>query len=135
MTDRPQILQTKEETHGDFKINARVSVGLKAVIANNYSGDSRVTINECLDLICTKLARITAGNALAAEHWEDIIGYCQLALEECARHEDVSLNTTTEADLLAGIEGLTPPRAPTPGELKARAAREARGAPIDKLEW
>lgn len=85
MTDRPQILANREQTHGDFRVTAAVSTTLHDTIVGSWVGETPATIMECLSMTCTKLGRITAGNALAREHWEDIIGYAQLALEECDR--------------------------------------------------
>lgn len=38
---------------------------------------------EALEMICTKIARILAGNARESDHWSDIAGYAELGREVC----------------------------------------------------
>lgn len=82
------LLNKKEVTHGDYSEASEISVQLKNVIQNAVfrrakRGAPNLTSRqrESLDMICTKMARIIAGDPSAAEHWEDIVGYANLILE------------------------------------------------------
>lgn len=73
-------------THGNFADNAVVSqcfknIARKALDQSHWTGLSYVD-RESIDNIALKLSRIISGHS-RREHWEDIIGYAQLALEAC----------------------------------------------------
>ena len=73
------ILNERENTHGDFRETARVAQALKRVIIHARQGrqlDSSAA--EALDLIATKIARILCGNANEPDHWVDLSGYSML---------------------------------------------------------
>ena len=71
------ILQKKQETHGEYYENASVAQALKAHMRPHLVGAS-VDIRESVDLICTKLGRICAGDPTYKDHWDDIAGYARL---------------------------------------------------------
>ncbi len=85
---RPKLLQKREKTHGSFAENARISQELKDIFdreldtSANYNDYGDVQC-EVLDMIALKLSRILSGKANRKEHWEDIAGYAQLAIEVC----------------------------------------------------
>ena len=78
------LIERRAQTHGDFTRNAEVSQTLKDVLGH-HSPEHRLEYTErqreCLDLICTKLSRITSGQASFKDHWDDIAGYAKLAVE------------------------------------------------------
>ncbi len=91
MTDRDPLLQEREKTHGDFKINALIAQELKAVfrgmlgtasLPTHYQTMSCVH-REALDMIALKLSRILSGQANFKDHWDDIAGYAKLGAEAC----------------------------------------------------
>ena len=71
------ILATKEKSHGDYKLNAYIAQQLKDIIEPSTT-TMDATIKEALDLICTKLGRICAGDPTYKDHWDDIAGYARL---------------------------------------------------------
>ncbi|UZA19178.1 DUF6378 domain-containing protein [Moraxella bovis] len=77
-----EVLNQRATTHGMFSSNARISQLLKNIIA---SGDNYAELSmehrEALDMILHKVARIVNGNCHEKDHWIDIIGYTQLALD------------------------------------------------------
>lgn len=87
---RSKLLQEREKTHGSFADNARISQELKDIFDreldasadNNDYGDIQC---EALDMIVVKLSRILSGGSDRKEHWEDIVGYAQLAMEACSK--------------------------------------------------
>lgn len=77
-----ELLAEREKTHGDFKDTARISLELKRVIHSNERVIFSDVQLESLDLICTKLARIMSGDHNAVQHWEDVVGYAQLVVND-----------------------------------------------------
>jgi len=80
---RRKILDEREKTHGDFSETAEIAQGLKYIIDENSEKVSSQAQREALEMICTKIARILAGNAKEADHWKDIAGYAELGMEAC----------------------------------------------------
>lgn len=78
------ITDIREKTHGDYKDTAMVAQGLKVVLRAT-PGWARLTHRqrESLEMIATKIARVTCGNANEPDHWIDIAGYAHL----CAKGE------------------------------------------------
>ena len=77
MSKVDEILKNRDEIHGDFQKVAQTAQELKSVIAS-AENNLPLDMNESLDLICTKIARITNGNYNEVDHWLDIAGYAQL---------------------------------------------------------
>jgi len=77
MSKVDEILKNRDSIHGDFQKGAQTAQLLKAVI---YDSENHLPLdmNESLDLICTKIARIVNGNYNEIDHWLDIAGYAQL---------------------------------------------------------
>lgn len=79
----PAIITERQKTHGEFTINADAAQWLKKVIAN-YSGTKLSSVQaEVLEMICTKIGRILAGDPNFRDHWDDIAGYAKLAADRC----------------------------------------------------
>ena len=76
-----QILTERHATHGDFKDNARIAQRLRKAIAHNTAHLSDVQA-EAINAILGKLARVCAGNGAFLDHWQDIIGYSQLVIND-----------------------------------------------------
>lgn len=76
------VLHQRNETHGRFYNNARISQQLKAVI---HSQDTWLhqdfEVREALDMICSKVSRILSGKHNELDNWTDIVGYATLARE------------------------------------------------------
>ncbi len=78
------LLEEREKTHGSFKMNSEISQAFKFLLKNQPTWlKLEVEQKEALDLICTKLGRIMAGDANCADHWNDIAGYATLAAKAC----------------------------------------------------
>lgn len=76
-----EILEEREKTHGPYTITAAVSQSIKAAL--HLSPANRPYIaRESLDMIAGKMARIVSGNWREIDHWQDIIGYAQLVIDE-----------------------------------------------------
>lgn len=89
---RPDMLQERQKTHGDFRSNAAISQALKQIINRNttkVSEDLCPVHREALDMICLKLSRILSGHASFKDHWDDVAGYAQLGAEACYTDEQV----------------------------------------------
>jgi len=79
------ITAERGNTHGSFAQNAMISQQIKQSVRafDGRNGTERSSIQEeAIDMIALKLSRIGSGHANHADHWVDIIGYAQLALNE-----------------------------------------------------
>ena len=76
------ILNERERTHGDYNEVARVSQALKSALRHGPIEEVPAVIRESLELICMKMARIVCGDHNEPDHYIDIKGYAQLALEK-----------------------------------------------------
>ena len=68
-----QIIENRASTHGDYAEVSRTAQMIKAAISRNLPDYQR----EALDLIATKIARISCGNNDEPDHWIDIEGYAR----------------------------------------------------------
>jgi len=77
------LLIERNETHGSFAENGRISQGIKSLLhsGRNWLSFSPVK-REGADMIASKLSRYVSGDANNPDHLRDIIGYCTLILEE-----------------------------------------------------
>jgi hypothetical protein len=77
--DTKDLLDERNNTHGAFTDNARVSQLLKEVFRNDEGWQHLNTIHrEAIDHICGKFGRIMAGKPDFDDHWDDIAGYALL---------------------------------------------------------
>ena len=85
MTD---LLNERAKTHGDFAETARMSQALKSLMGTGYRYPELSDVQcEALDMIAVKIARILAGDPDQPDHWRDIAGYAQLAINACNASE------------------------------------------------
>ena len=81
---RDKLLVTREATHGSFLENAKVSQGVKEWLRTSPGWRNLSDVErEVMDMIALKFSRVLAGKSLSVEHWEDVVGYAKLALEQC----------------------------------------------------
>jgi hypothetical protein len=80
-----KLLAARKTTHGDFAEQAKVTQALKNALtqalikrAMNNQPQLSPMQRESLDMIMLKVARIVAGDANFADHWDDIAGYALL---------------------------------------------------------
>lgn len=83
MTNSPsELTLERQQTHGSFQWNARISQELKQLL-RALMAEQGVTLTdvqqESLDMICLKISRICSGQADFHDHWDDIAGYARLA--------------------------------------------------------
>lgn len=75
------LLNEREKTHGDFEDVSRVAQDFKTIIwAMQETHGLPWLHKEALEMICTKIARIVCGDHNEIDHWQDVVGYAQLAL-------------------------------------------------------
>ncbi len=81
---RPPLLETRQTTHGSFRDNADVSQALKSMFRASAGWGKLTSVEkEVMDMIALKFSRVLSGRSLEKQHWEDVVGYAQLALEQC----------------------------------------------------
>lgn len=91
-----EILQAREETHGDFTENSIMSRKLRNIIFQKLEerGYKRSELpaffEEAIIFVCHKFARMACGNPAHDDHWADIGGYSALTAERL-RKGNVSL--------------------------------------------
>ncbi len=74
-----ELLNTRNETHGSFIDNARISQELKAVLRTSPNWEKMDNIHrESIEYICGKIGRITSGQFDFDDSWDDISGYALL---------------------------------------------------------
>jgi hypothetical protein len=75
------LLHERRQTHGSFRQNAAAAQALRAAFREAPGWpllDDRQ--REALDCIALKIGRILSGQSNYVEHWDDICGYCRLAV-------------------------------------------------------
>lgn len=77
-----ETLEKRGSEYGDMREMAFTAQTLKQMLT--HDGMSNVQ-KECLDVICTKLARIANGNPDNRDSWLDIAGYAQLVVLDVDR--------------------------------------------------
>jgi hypothetical protein len=75
------IVQEREGTHGPYALQASFAQNLKKAFRGT-PGYDRLNDgeSESLDMIAVKISRILHGNPHEPDHWNDIAGYCRLAV-------------------------------------------------------
>ncbi|MCT8824361.1 hypothetical protein KZ326_08555 [Glaesserella parasuis] len=80
MSDIKQTIAQRGEQYGDFIDTAIIAQKMKGLLFNDVPDDFyTLRQREALEMICTKLARISTGNNPSYEdNWRDIAGYAVL---------------------------------------------------------
>ena len=80
------LLTEREKTHGPFMATAAKAQQLKDAMQGGKNwGELDDIQREALQMIASKIARILSGNSSEVDHWKDIAGYANLAVQEIAR--------------------------------------------------
>lgn len=81
---RSEILVERQKTHGQFVDVAEAAQSIKNMFRASKV-DAGVEVDPCIveafDMIASKMGRIASGDETEVDHWRDVIGYAQLALE------------------------------------------------------
>lgn len=74
-----QTIEDRENSHGDYKVQAGFSQQLKGAMRNHPGW---INLNDCqresMDMIAVKMSRVLTGDPNTADHWTDIAGYATL---------------------------------------------------------
>lgn len=96
-----ELIDTRQQTHGEWAITARVAQKLKACLEDEIISTPRLQHlalsfeqREALDMILAKIARIVSGDPNHPDHWADISGYSLLALQALGRPEGADPTNT-----------------------------------------
>lgn len=91
------VLQERSATHGDFEHYAVISQRLKHALSAGPNWEAMdVVQREALEAVAGKLARIVTGDTSFLDHYRDIIGYTQLAMDYTAKQPLASDVKTTK---------------------------------------
>ena len=86
MKDVTETLGQRENRYGDYSKVAGTAQFLKEVIRHGDSWhDMEPYMQESLDLICNKIARIVNGDPFYDDSWHDVGGYAKLVEIEIAK--------------------------------------------------
>jgi len=74
------IIESREDSHGDYQVQAALSQAQKELFRAS-PGWERLAPHqrETLDMICVKMSRILNGDPNTADHWLDMAGYATLS--------------------------------------------------------
>ena len=75
-----EMLKTRSQTHGPYAEFAKVEEALQHIVLRDPQAYSIVQ-RSVLRMVCHKLARIVTGDPTHIDHWADIAGYVQRAIE------------------------------------------------------
>lgn len=97
-TERPSsVLLERSTTHGEFEHYAAVSQSLKAALAGGVRWEHmQPAQREALEAVMGKLARIVTGDPDFLDHYRDIIGYTQRAMDCTAKRPQATDSKTTK---------------------------------------
>lgn len=74
-----ETLNEREETHGDFGEQSAAAQAIKQILVGSPRWPIlTLPMRESLEMIATKLARLTHGDPTHQDSWDDIAGYAQL---------------------------------------------------------
>lgn len=100
------VLQERSATHGDFAHGAVVSQRLKFALAAGVNWETMDAVQrEALEAVMGKLARIVTGDPNFIDHYRDIIGYTQLAMDYTAKQPLASDVKTTKFQVNGAVVG------------------------------
>lgn len=86
MKDIVETLDARGNRYGEYKDVAETAQLLKFVLHTNPSWEKMEWyMQESLDLICNKMARISCGDPFYDDNWHDIGGYAKLVEIELAK--------------------------------------------------
>lgn len=81
MSDVHQVLAERATTYGEYPAVSRLAQELKSIFYTGYNSRTDY-MNESLDMIANKLARILNGDPYYVDSWRDVAGYAQLVVNE-----------------------------------------------------
>ena len=95
------ILANRGQQYGEFSKFSKVAQTIKSTCYSAMEGNQEPFILEAIDMIAHKLARISTGNALNIDSWDDIGGYSKLVSDKLqdfpnAVHTDVKYRQNNE---------------------------------------
>ena len=82
------LLNKRQETHGDYQEQFRIAQELKEVLRCYEWNKLSDVHKEALEMICTKISRIIAGDSHHIDHWDDVAGYAKRSAESIRRFTD-----------------------------------------------
>lgn len=87
--DINETLKQRGTIHGPWASDSGLSQDLKAARRKwTLHPEKPAFIQEALDMICTKMARIEVGDCLEVDHFLDISGYATLVVQELRKAQE-----------------------------------------------
>ena len=86
MKDIAETLAARGERYGEYKDVSETAQLLKNIVRTAPSWVlMEAYMQESLDLICNKMARISCGDPFYEDNWHDVCGYAKLVEIELAK--------------------------------------------------
>lgn len=93
MSDIRPILTERGANYGCFGSNARIAQDLKRTLRNAPMWrEAPPYIQEALEMIAFKMARVVNGDYRHADNLIDIIGYTQLAIDQLEKEKTIDMS-------------------------------------------
>lgn len=93
------VLKERGSQYGSFADNAQLTQSLKRTIKLSHNGFKFPDyIQESLDMICHKIARVCCGDYMHADNFVDIAGYAKLVVKQIEEEEEKSIKEHMEKD-------------------------------------
>lgn len=91
-TDGQSIVQARRATHGEAVYTLRAATEAMRLLTGVAEDQENINpvLLQCLNMICFKIARAMNGNQMHEDHWLDVAGYAEIALEEIKREKNSS---------------------------------------------
>mgnify|MGYP000497041576 CR=1 FL=1 len=87
-----QILNEREQTHGQFREVAGYAQALKTLMRSSRNWERLdVAQAQALEVIADKMARILCGDPSYADHWQDGAGYFELVVRDLTAARQTSI--------------------------------------------
>jgi hypothetical protein len=92
-----ETLNERELTHGDFGEQSAAAQSIKQILVGSPRWPiMTLPMRESLELIATKLARLTHGDPTHRDTWDDIAGYAQLISTRLSHRRKGGFDLTDE---------------------------------------
>lgn len=97
------MLDDRRKTHGSYADFAAMEQALQVAMREGVRYEQlTLTQRSALNMIQHKIARILSGNPWHLEHWRDLAGYAQCAMDELAKAPGATDTKTTLITLNGG---------------------------------
>jgi len=97
------LLEARKQTHGAYKEYAAAEQALRSFLRGQPSWHKMSAVQQSvLDNVVGKMARILTGSPNHIDHWRDLAGYGQRAIEELSEKQGATDTETIQVTFVGG---------------------------------